>query len=106
MTWRAWHFGLPLRMTSRITQIEAPAYFIDEQVKEPFKSLRHIHEFRQDSERTTMLDHIEFEAPFGIIGLLTEKLILARYMQKRLYGIERGEVALSSVVSVAASGEQ
>ncbi|KHL04662.1 cyclase, partial [Sinomonas humi] len=24
VTWRAWHFGLPLRMTSRITEMESP----------------------------------------------------------------------------------
>ncbi|MDJ0317363.1 SRPBCC family protein [Arthrobacter antibioticus] len=82
VTWQAWHFGLPLRMTSRITQMEAPNYFIDEQVKGPFRKFRHVHEFSEDTEATTMIDQIEFEAPFGLLGRLVEKLILARYMQK------------------------
>lgn len=82
VTWRAWHFGLPLRMTSRITQMMVPDYFIDEQVKGPFKGFRHVHEFNHDSDGTTMIDRIEFTAPFGLIGLFVEKLFLARYMQK------------------------
>lgn len=82
VTWRAWHFGLPLRMTSRITQMEAPDFFIDEQVKGPFRKFRHVHLFSQDTEGTTMVDRIEFEAPLGLLGRLVEKLVLARYMKK------------------------
>lgn len=81
VTWRAWHFGLPLQMTSRITQMEPPDYFVDEQVKGPLKRFRHVHEFREDPAGTTMLDRIEFVAPFGPIGRLAEKLVLARYLQ-------------------------
>lgn len=82
VTWRAWHFGLPLRMTSRITQMDAPDSFTDEQVKGPFRMFRHVHEFSQDSDGTMMIDRVEFEAPFGPVGRIVEKLILARYMRK------------------------
>ncbi|KHL04594.1 SRPBCC family protein [Sinomonas humi] len=82
VTWRAWHFGLPLRMTSRITEMESPDLFVDEQVKGPFKRFRHVHEFREDRAGTTMIDQIEFAAPFGPIGRLVEKLVLARYLQR------------------------
>jgi ligand-binding SRPBCC domain-containing protein len=82
VTWRAWHFGVPLRMTSRITEMESPDYFVDEQVKGPFRRFRHVHEFRQDPAGTTMVDRIEFAAPFGPLGRLIEKLVLARYIRK------------------------
>lgn len=82
VTWRAWHFGVPLRMTSRITEMDSPNYFVDEQVKGPFQRFRHVHEFSQDSAGTTMIDRIEFAAPFGPIGRLVERLVLARYLQK------------------------
>jgi len=82
VTWRARHFGIPLQMTSRITAMQSPDYFVDEQVKGPFRRFRHVHEFRQDSEGTTMVDRIEFAAPLGIVGRLMEKLVLARYLQK------------------------
>ena len=82
VTWRAWHFGLPLRMTSRITEMEVPTYFVDEQVKGPFRRFRHVHEFSREPDGTTMTDRIEFEAPFGPLGRLAEKLILARYLRR------------------------
>ncbi len=81
VTWRAWHFGVPIRMTSRITQMEAPDYFVDEQVKGPFRRFRHVHEFSEDSHGTTMVDRIEFAAPFGPVGRVVERLVLARYLR-------------------------
>lgn len=82
VTWRAWHFGVPIRMTSRITEMEAPIYFVDEQVKGPFRRFRHVHEFTEDSDGTVMVDRVEFGAPFGPIGRLAEKLVLARYLHQ------------------------
>lgn len=81
VTWRAWHFGVPVRMTSRIIAMEAPDYFIDEQVRGPFQRFRHVHEFSQDDEVTTMIDRIEFAAPLGAVGRVAEKLVLARYLE-------------------------
>ena len=82
VTWRAWHFGVPLRMTSRITEMEAPVFFVDEQVKGPFRRFRHVHEFSEDSDGTVMVDRIEFAAPFGPMGRLVEKLVLTRYLHE------------------------
>ncbi|WP_425862709.1 SRPBCC family protein [Arthrobacter sp. TWP1-1] len=83
VTWRAWHFGLPLRMTSRITLMEVPDYFVDEQVKGPFRRFRHVHEFSEDAAgTTTMIDRIEFQAPVGPVGRVVEKLVLARYLKQ------------------------
>lgn len=82
VTWRAWHFGMPLRKTSRITEMRIPGYFVDEQDKGPFRRFRHVHEFTQDSVRTTMVDRIEFVAPFGPFGRMVEKLLLGRYLQR------------------------
>ena len=42
VTWRARHFGVPIRMTSRITSMEFPERFVDEQVRGPFKAFRHV----------------------------------------------------------------
>lgn len=81
VTWQARHFGLPLKMTSKITHMQSPDYFVDEQIKGPFAKFRHVHEFSQDSSGTTMIDRVEFTAPFGPLGLLVERLVLARYMR-------------------------
>lgn len=81
VTWRAWHFGLPLKMTSRIREMQSPDYFVDEQVKGPFRRFRHRHEFSDNAAGSTMVDRIEFTAPFGPIGRLAEKLVLAHYLK-------------------------
>lgn len=81
VTWRAWHFGVPLRMTSRITEMEAPDYFVDEQVRGPFRSFRHVHEFSENAGGTVMVDRVEFAAPFGPLGRLAENLVLTRYLR-------------------------
>jgi ligand-binding SRPBCC domain-containing protein len=81
VTWRAWHFGIPVRMTSRITEMVVPERFVDEQVNGPFRHFRHSHEFLEESGETVMIDRIEFSAPFGAFGRLAEKLFLSRYLR-------------------------
>ncbi len=82
VTWQAQHFGLPLQMTSRITSLEYPQSFTDEQVKGPFKSFRHVHEFEATATGSIMTDRVEFTAPFGPAGRLVEKLILRQYLER------------------------
>jgi ligand-binding SRPBCC domain-containing protein len=82
VTWQARHFGVPLRMTSRITALDFPNSFTDEQVSGPFKSFRHVHEFEETATGSIMTDRVEFTAPFGILGRLVEDLVLRRYLQR------------------------
>lgn len=81
VTWQAWHFALPLRMSSRITRFRFPDSFTDEQVRGPFRCFRHVHEFLPDDGGTLTIDHVEFAAPFGVLGRLAEKAFLGRYLQ-------------------------
>jgi len=43
VTWKAKHLGFYFTMTSRISAMKIPVYFIDEMVKGPFKRLHHQH---------------------------------------------------------------
>lgn len=82
VTWRARHFGLPLTMTSRVTALDYPRSFVDEQVRGPFKAFRHIHEFEAAPGGSIMTDRVEFTAPFGLLGRVAEKLVLGPYLQR------------------------
>ncbi len=83
VTWQATHFGVPWRMTSRISESDAPGYFVDEQVRGPFRRWRHEHHFEPDGEGgTVMRDVVDFAAPFGPLGRLVEWVMLDRYMPK------------------------
>lgn len=82
VTWRARHFGIPFRLTSRITAYDRPRRFVDEQVAGPFTRWWHEHEFSDQGEATLMTDRIEFAAPFGPLGRLAERVVLVRYMER------------------------
>jgi ligand-binding SRPBCC domain-containing protein len=80
VTWRARHFGIVWRMTSRVTALEAPHRFVDEQVRGPFARFHHEHRFEPSARGTRMVDEITFRAPLGPLGLVAERLALARYL--------------------------
>lgn len=82
VTWRARHFGIPLTMTSRVTQVDFPHSFTDEQVRGPFRSFRHVHEFEAAPGGCIMTDRVEFAAPFGLLGRAAGKLVLRPYLQR------------------------
>lgn len=97
VTWRARHFGVPLSMTSRITELEFPARFVDEQVRGPFKYFRHVHEFEATDGGCLMTDRLQFAAPFGPLGRLAERLVLRRYLE-RLIAV-RGRFLAGSILN-------
>lgn len=68
--------------TSRITALEFPTSFTDEQVSGPFKAFRHVHEFQSLATGSIMTDRVEFTAPFGFLGRLAENLFLRRYLMR------------------------
>ena len=94
VTWRARHFGVVMEMTSKITELRYATSFTDEQIKGPFKKLKHLHTFQQMGGQTIMTDYFEFESPFGFIGRLTDKLVMRTYLTKLL--IKRNKILKES----------
>jgi ligand-binding SRPBCC domain-containing protein len=81
VTWRAWHFGVRWRMTSRITALERPRSFVDEQERGPFRLFRHEHRFASSpGEGTVMLDIVTLASPVG--GRTVERLVLVPYLRR------------------------
>jgi ligand-binding SRPBCC domain-containing protein len=74
------HFGIRQRFLARITELDRPIRFVDEMVHGAFKRLRHIHEFEAVGNATLMRDIIEWQAQFGLIGMVADKLFLRRHM--------------------------
>jgi ligand-binding SRPBCC domain-containing protein len=61
-----------MKWHSRITFLKAHEY-IDEMLSGPFKKWRHLHRFRDiDGKQTEIVDEVEFELPYGILGMLFE----------------------------------
>jgi ligand-binding SRPBCC domain-containing protein len=69
-------------MTSRVAEVTAPTRFVDRQVRGPFRFFQHEHLFEEGENHTVMRDRVDFSAGFGILGVVVERLVLARYMHK------------------------
>jgi len=82
--WEAKHFGFVQHLTSKITEFEAPDYFVDEMVMGAFKSFRHEHRFEETNAGTLMTEVFYFESPLGILGKIANTLFLKRYMKRLL----------------------
>jgi ligand-binding SRPBCC domain-containing protein len=85
VTFTARHLGRTWRLTSRVTAHDRPHRFVDEQVAGPFRWMRHEHLFEPAGERgTRMTDRFAFEAPFGPLGAVVARAVLARYLTRLL----------------------
>ncbi len=100
VTWRAKHFGFWWELTSIISAYNPPSFFVDEQTKGPFGSFRHEHHFSPIGElpnqRTSLIDVVDFEAPFGFIGTIAERVFLRWYMRRLI--ITRNQALVASFI--------
>lgn len=80
VTWRAKHFGLWQTLTSKVTELQYPDFFIDEMVKGAFKNFRHEHYFFPINATTLMKDIFMFESPLGFLGYVANFAFLKDYM--------------------------
>lgn len=70
-----WFGPLPVRWVAVHTQVSRLHGFTDTQARGPLQSWRHTHRFERVSEHVTrILDHIEYEYPAGLPGLLARVL--------------------------------
>ena len=84
VTWEATHLFKKRQFTSRISVMKRPIYFIDEMIKGDFKSFKHEHHFRSVSNGTIMIDQLNFESPYGVIGKWMNAAYLKNYLEKLL----------------------
>jgi ligand-binding SRPBCC domain-containing protein len=85
VTWRARHFGIWFTMTSKITALDRPARFVDQQVRGPFALFVHEHVFEpheagSHGAGSRMTDRITVGSP--VFGRLAERLILVPYLRR------------------------
>jgi ligand-binding SRPBCC domain-containing protein len=84
VTWRARHLGRTWSLTSKITALEPPTRFVDEQISGPFAWFRHEHLFEAIPGGTRMVDDWQHAAPFGVIGMIVDQLVLGPLLRKLL----------------------
>lgn len=82
--WEASDLGFTWRLRSRITAMDRPREFTDEQVSGPFVRYRHTHTFVARDGGTLMIDDWRHTAPLGPLGALADALFLERHMRRTL----------------------
>ncbi|WP_017557151.1 SRPBCC family protein [Nocardiopsis baichengensis] len=82
VTFQARHFGITWRVGSRITRMDAPHFFVGEQVRGPFARLCHEHAFHRLQDRSCLMtDRVDFASPLGPLGRVADTLVLKEYMR-------------------------
>jgi ligand-binding SRPBCC domain-containing protein len=62
---------------------DPPRRFVDMQVRGPYKSFRHEHVFEDAAGGGTLMrDIVQYELPFGILGTVAQRLLVARQLRR------------------------
>lgn len=81
ITWRARHFGIPWRMTVRVTALEQPRWIQDKMLRGPFDTFTHDHYIEPSERGTRMHDVIAFRSPLQPVGRVADMLLVRRRVE-------------------------
>ncbi|MBK0378076.1 SRPBCC family protein [Mucilaginibacter segetis] len=75
-------FGIELNWMTEITHVDEEKYFVDEQRFGPYALWHHQHHFKSIAGGTEMTDILHYAIPFGVIGRLSNKVIVDKQIKK------------------------
>lgn len=90
VTWKAKHFFKTRVLRIRVTEMQKPLSFVDEQSDGSFKEMKHEHFFKSCENGTIMIDLFHFESPYGTIGKWVNSFYLKKYIKDLL--LQRNDV--------------
>ncbi len=85
-------FGVPFSWRTKIVHWQPNEQFIDEQIRGPYSSWRHLHTFAERENGTRMTDRVEYGLPLQPAGSLALPLVrrqLDRIFRYRAYTIQQ-----------------
>ena len=74
--------GIKLNWVTEITHIKDKNYFVDEQRSGPYKMWHHEHILEETNDGIIMKDIISYIPPYGIIGLILNKLFIKKQVKE------------------------
>lgn len=74
--------GVPVRWRTLIARWEPGRCFVDLQLTGPFAYWEHTHTFEEGPAGTTIGDRIRYRMPFGPVGALAHRLLVARDLDR------------------------
>ena len=78
------HAGRARMMMMKITTLQRPSLFIEEQVKGDLQHYKHEHHFKAEQNGTIIIDILEFGTPRDIIGKIFGKVYFKKYLEELL----------------------
>lgn len=85
-------FGVSFRWHTRIETFEPGRCFTDVQLTGPYRRWHHLHEFVEVPDGTLVRDVVDYELPFGPLGIIAHGLFVRR-MLARIFDYRRTRVA-------------
>lgn len=92
ITFEGVHLGIRQRLTARVVEFDPPQRIVDEMVSGAFRSLRHVHEFREVGGATQMTDTVLWTSPLGMLGRIADLVVgphLRRFLERRNAELKR-----------------
>lgn len=68
-------WGIPMRWKTAITKWNPPYDFTDVQLSGPYRTWIHSHRFFESAAGTLIVDHVDYELPFGPLGAIARPLV-------------------------------
>jgi ligand-binding SRPBCC domain-containing protein len=84
--------GIPLRWISRIDEFAENGWFVDRQIRGPYRLWHHRHEFAAVPGGTRVRDHVDYALPLGPLGELAHSAIVRRDLT-RIFDYRQAAVA-------------
>ncbi len=84
VTWKAKHLGKTRFLTVKITTMESPLFFEDVMTEGDFVSFHHTHHFKQVKNGTLVIEELQFQSPYGLLGRLVNHFYLTGYLKRLL----------------------
>lgn len=73
--------SIPLTWVTLISEVEAPYFFADEQLKGPYAYWRHEHRFREIPGGIEMEDIVSYKVPFSFLGRIANTLFVRQQLK-------------------------
>jgi ligand-binding SRPBCC domain-containing protein len=75
-------FGIKMDWMTEITHVKEGEYFIDEQRFGPYALWHHQHHFKEIKGGVLMTDILNYAIPYGIIGRLSNSILIGKQVRK------------------------
>ncbi|WP_221929879.1 SRPBCC family protein [Fodinibius sediminis] len=74
--------GIKTAWVTEITHIKDKKFFVDEQRIGPYRMWHHEHHIEKVANGVKMTDIVTYQPPFGLLGALTNKLVIRKKLQQ------------------------